>query len=311
MNGYNWVPLFGEFILLNDKIIFKGKQIEQTQPDGSTKPGPSIGHIMCDKLFSGGEITVEVEFNNVAKALTMFQVVLYYNPHTYDIDMAGIGSIAAFSVNSNNIQSKWKNHAVTGDIDNVSANKKHLLNISLEGSLLSLKFNGVKVLQANFPYNLPQSQVGIWCADTNEICIHNFTVDSKKPKAFIVMQFTSPYNEIYHDVIDRICKSKDVEAIRVDDSYGPGLIIADIKRYIMESTLIIADITPDNPNVYYEVGYAHGLNKPTILIAEKGRSLPFDVSPFRTLFYENSIGGKMKLEEGLQEHINAILKERS
>jgi hypothetical protein len=37
--------------------------------------------------------------------------------------------------------------------------------------------------------------------------------------------------------------------------------------------------------------------------------LPFDVSPFRTLFYENTIEGKRKIEERLRNHIQAILSD--
>jgi len=70
---------------------------------------------------------------------------------------------------------------------------------------------------------------------------------------------------------------------------------------------VIAEITPANPNVYYEIGYAHALNKPTILIAERATELPFDVSPFRVLFYENTIAGKKRIEEGLRRHLEAIL----
>ena len=42
---------------------------------------------------------------------------------------------------------------------------------------------------------------------------------------------------------------------------------------------------------------------------KKDTKLPFDVSSFRTLFYENSIGGKSKLENGLKKHIRAILQQ--
>ena len=89
---------------------------------------------------------------------------------------------------------------------------------------------------------------------------------------------------------------------------GPGLIIADIIREIASAQLVIADITPTNPNVYFEVGYALALNKPTILLAKKGTPLPFDVAGFRVLFYEDSIGGKGKLEDGLRRHLSAILE---
>jgi len=58
-------------------------------------------------------------------------------------------------------------------------------------------------------------------------------------------------------------------------NYNAGLIIEDITPSIQEASIIIADITPDNPNVFYEVGYAHGIKKPTILLSER------DGPPFR------------------------------
>ncbi len=121
------------------------------------------------------------------------------------------------------------------------------------------------------------------------------------------MQFTKPFNELYSEVIQPVCKEFEIISLRADETYGPGLIIIDIARQIIEAKIVLAEITPANPNVYYEVGYAHALNKPTILIAEKGTDLPFDVSPFRVLLYENSIEGKRRIEEGLRKHLNAIL----
>ena len=77
---------------------------------------------------------------------------------------------------------------------------------------------------------------------------------------------------------------------------------------IQNSAVIIADITPDNPNVFYEIGYAHALKKPTILLCDKALRdrLPFDVSGFRTIFYDNSIGGKRRVEEKLEVYLQNI-----
>jgi nucleoside 2-deoxyribosyltransferase len=71
--------------------------------------------------------------------------------------------------------------------------------------------------------------------------------------------------------------------------------------------MIIAEITPPNQNVFYELGYVHALRKPTILLADRDKQLPFDISGYRCLFYENTIGGKAKVEEGLRKHLDAIL----
>jgi nucleoside 2-deoxyribosyltransferase len=51
----------------------------------------------------------------------------------------------------------------------------------------------------------------------------------------------------------------------------------------VRSTVVVAEITPVNANVFYELGYAHALGKQTILLAERGRTLPFDVSGYRCI----------------------------
>jgi hypothetical protein len=121
------------------------------------------------------------------------------------------------------------------------------------------------------------------------------------------MQFTSEYNDVYQDVVKEVCSGYQLSVLRADEVTGPGFVIADIVQQISAAQLVIADISPANPNVYFEVGYALALGKPTILLARKGTSLPFDVRGFRVLFYEDSIGGKKKLEHGLRDHLEAIL----
>jgi nucleoside 2-deoxyribosyltransferase len=71
--------------------------------------------------------------------------------------------------------------------------------------------------------------------------------------------------------------------------------------------VIIAEITPVNANVFYELGYAHALEKPTILLANrKTEKLPFDVSGYRVIFYDDTIGGKSNIESTLTEHLKNI-----
>jgi hypothetical protein len=67
------------------------------------------------------------------------------------------------------------------------------------------------------------------------------------------------------------------------------------------------DITECNRNVYYEVGYAHAARIPTILLVQKDTTLPFDVSGYRCISYENTISGKRKIIERLQKDIKEIL----
>ena len=84
----------------------------------------------------------------------------------------------------------------------------------------------------------------------------------------------------------------------------------DIIQGLTESHVVIAEITPPNPNVFYELGYSHALHKPTILLADReATTLPFDLSGYRVIFYDNTIRGKGSVEADLRQHLAAILGE--
>jgi len=123
------------------------------------------------------------------------------------------------------------------------------------------------------------------------------------------MQFSEPYQQLYQEVIRPVAESFHLAAQHVGEVFGPGIILQDIVQGIVESEVIIAEITPANQNVFYELGYAHALGKPTILLAERGKQLPFDVSGYRVLIYDNTIAGKRQVEEGLKKHLTAILND--
>jgi len=300
----NWTSIFGEFTLTKDEIIFKGGIHEYDVDQKSA----SIANLICDQYFGGGKISAEITFKDV-KYPSACEIIIYYDPSTKNFVSVGLGgSSSMYSIRS--FAGSWTNHATTGEFKNLKAKKPYKVEVELKGSTVTLKVDGIIILISNLPYNLPISQTGLWCQSEGDIIIKNYSVKKETPKAFVVMQFSSPYNELYEEVIKKVCTMFDLSVIRADETYGPGLILADIIKQINESRLIIAEISQANPNVFYELGYAHALNKQTILIAEKATKLPFDVSPFRTLFYENTIAGKQRIEEGLKKHISAVLSER-
>lgn len=60
--------------------------------------------------------------------------------------------------------------------------------------------------------------------------------------------------------------------------------------------------------MFYELGYSHALRKPTILLANREETdrLPFDLSGFRVIFYDNTIRGKSSIESDLRGHLLTI-----
>ena len=136
---------------------------------------------------------------------------------------------------------------------------------------------------------------------------NNFHTSADEPNVFVVMQFGEPYDSLYREVIKPVCSKKGFKAFRADDVFKPGVILQDIRRGIVDSDVIIAEITPVNANVFYELGYAHALEKPTILLANRNtEKLPFDVSGYRVIFYDDTIGGKRDVEQTLTQHLESI-----
>jgi hypothetical protein len=173
------------------------------------------------------------------------------------------------------------------------------------GSNVSLFVNGVKVSSAQA--QISRSQLGLLLQSPEPIEVRNFLVAEEAPKAFVVMQFTESFNTLYEEVIQPVCSEFGYQAVRGDETFTSGSVLDEIIQSIQDASVVIAEITPNNPNVFYEVGYAHALNKPTILLCDKTRDkLPFDVSGFRTLFYEDSIGGKRRVQESLIKHLQSV-----
>jgi hypothetical protein len=150
-------------------------------------------------------------------------------------------------------------------------------------------------------------QVGLIAAGNNRVSFSGVAYSSSKPKAFVVMQFAEPYDTFYREVIQNQAEAAGFEVFRMDEKAGPGVIFQDIQREIEQSKIVIAEITPPNPNVFYELGYAHALRKPTILLAQRDCKLPFDIQSFRVVFYNDTIGGKSDVERNLRQHLDAIV----
>jgi hypothetical protein len=307
---YKWLPTIGKFDITNNNIKFYGAPSPyKNVQTGKEEIGNTFGQIISDQYFGAGKISCSFEFSKV-DIKSSCEIIFYFDPLTGNYLSAGIsGVVGMFSIKSF-FNEKFEFYKQAGDRENIKEKKNYTIDLILKGSQVKLLVDNVEVLSYLIPFPLKQSQVGIFCFNQSDIYIKDFTINAEKPKAFMIMQFTEQYKELYEEVIKEVCsKHFDLNVIKADEIYGPGIILADIIRSISESKVIIAEISPINTNVFYEVGYAHALNKPTILIAEKGTKLPFDVSPFRVLFYQNTIAGKKKVQEGLLKHLDSILNQ--
>ena len=300
-----WLSIQGEFKKENNAIKFIGGDAPYKDiQTNDMKDGSKYGILLFDENFFNGTIEMTLEFDDLCEG---DEAEIIYN-YTGDTNFSCVGiANTFFKFEYKNFNGNWNLNKCVGQTT-LEKCKKYLLKAEIIGSILTLFVNNIKIFSTYLKDPQNRTQVGIWARSKSSITIHDYKAITEKPKAFVVMQFGENYNDLYQDVIKDVCEKNGYSVYRADEESGTGLILNDIVSAIKNSALVIADITPDNPNVFYEVGFAHALNKPTILLNEKSQreKLPFDISGFRTIFYDNSIGGKKLVEKKLTQFIQNI-----
>jgi hypothetical protein len=111
--------------------------------------------------------------------------------------------------------------------------------------------------------------------------------DGPRRKAFILMRFAPEYLELY-DVVQKACFNAGFEPIRADEINRPGPVIGQIFETIGAADVIIAEVGSMSANVYYEIGLAHCVQKPSVLVANRDRieELPFDIRHNRVIAFD-------------------------
>ncbi len=124
-----------------------------------------------------------------------------------------------------------------------------------------------------------------------EIEAHPSAVARKS--VFVISPIGSPNSEInkkanlaLNYIFKKAFDSSEWNVSRADDGDSPDSIGHHVIRSIVESDLIIADLTDHNPNVFYELAVAHGYRKPVVHLITDGQSIPFDLTDQRTISYD-------------------------
>lgn len=115
--------------------------------------------------------------------------------------------------------------------------------------------------------------------------------------AFLIMPFESSMNDVHQAVIRAPALSDRPNFIieRLDSIIDDYTITDKIIQCIKKSEFVVADLSLERPNVYYELGYARGIGKEVLQLAHANTKLHFDISGVRTDFYENAMDAQDKV----------------
>lgn len=263
------------------------------------------GIALSPARLRSGRISVKVRLSDTKRCVG--RILLGYDAeteHHYSVGLGGYES--AYSIErSVPVEGKREPIAAKGRAVQLDGTAWHDVEVELRGESVALKVDSIEVIKEKLRPPIG-TQVGLLASGNGVVEFRDYQFEGISPKAFVVMQFEETYDNLYKEVIVPVCERSGFDVQRADDVFRPGIVLQDILNGLVDSDVVIAEISPSNGNVFYELGYAHALNKPTVLLARRGGRLPFDVSGYRVIFYDDTIGGKAEVETTLDKHLANI-----
>ena len=123
---------------------------------------------------------------------------------------------------------------------------------------------------------------------------------------FVAAPSGEPFDSVYSKLIAQPLARSGFRVDRAQDLSSARNILADIVQGIEGADIVVADLTDLNPNVFYEVGVAHALRKPVILLTQDIDTLPFDLQQYRTIAYSIDFDKAERLADELKRLVARV-----
>lgn len=127
---------------------------------------------------------------------------------------------------------------------------------------------------------------------------------------FVMQPFAAPLGDYYEKIYRPAIEKAGLLPVRADaDIFATGKIIDQVWRGINQAKVLVAELTSRNPNVFYELGLAHALKKPVVLVSSNEEDVPFDLQHIRVIYYDvhDPFWGT-KLADKVAENILSAIK---
>jgi hypothetical protein len=128
-----------------------------------------------------------------------------------------------------------------------------------------------------------------------------------KTDVFAVMPFAADFDPVYLRCIKAASDSLDLTVRRGDDVFSGNGIVADVWGGICGAGAVVADCTGRNPNVFYEIGMAHTVGRPVVLITRDDDDVPVDLKHLKYIRYQRDEAGLETLRTTLEEAFSNVL----
>ncbi len=128
---------------------------------------------------------------------------------------------------------------------------------------------------------------------------------------FVMQPFASPYGDYYEKIFKpAIEKTKLLPVRAYAEIFGTGKIIDQVCRGINTAKVLVAELSTRNPNVFYELGLAHALHKPVVLVSSNEPDVPFDLQHIRVIYHDvtDPFWGQKLIDKVAENILSALTK---
>lgn len=135
------------------------------------------------------------------------------------------------------------------------------------------------------------------------------------PICFVIQPFTDLYNKRFDDLYKPTIEAAGMTAYRVDQDSSATVLVEAIEKNIKRAAVCLADITEDNPNVWYELGFAYAAGRPIVMACsderqKAGKRFPFDIQHRAIVTYKTESPRDFQaFKDNLTERLKAMLEQ--
>ncbi|MDI1243516.1 MAG: hypothetical protein PSX80_16520 [bacterium] len=126
---------------------------------------------------------------------------------------------------------------------------------------------------------------------------------------FVMQPFAAPLGDYYDKIYKPAIEKAGLNPVRADaEIFATGKIMDQVWSGINAATVLVAELTTRNPNVFYELGLAHAMNKPVVLVSAREDDVPFDLQHIRVIYYDmtDPFWGNKLIEKVAENILSAI-----
>jgi hypothetical protein len=131
---------------------------------------------------------------------------------------------------------------------------------------------------------------------------------TEKDLVFVIMPFTDEFADVYQQGIKETVEGLNQRCVRVDEEIFTGGIMDRIRDNLLRANIVIAELTKQNANVYYELGLTHAYGKKVIMLTQDIKEVPFDLRHLRMVVYQK--GDLKQLAEAVAKEIQHAMSGR-